>query len=65
VRVKPGDILLVCTDGFWSYLSDEDIATSLYSTANLKTALQAISEFAVQRGGGASDNTSVAVLKIL
>ena len=65
VRVKPGDILLVCTDGFWSYLTDEDIAASLYSNATLKTALQAISEFAVQRGGGASDNTSVAVLRVL
>jgi serine/threonine protein phosphatase PrpC len=65
VKLEAHDTLLVCTDGFWSYLSDEDIATSLYSTANLKTALQAISEFAVQRGGGASDNTSVAVLKIL
>jgi PPM family protein phosphatase len=65
LRVQPGDILLVCTDGFWSNLSDEDIAASLYSAAPLKTALQATSEFAVQRGGAAADNTSVAVLRLL
>ena len=65
VRVLPGDILMVCTDGFWSYLSDDDIAASLYTTAPLQTALQAISEFAVKRGGPAADNTSVAVLRVL
>jgi serine/threonine protein phosphatase PrpC len=64
VRVQPGDILLVCTDGFWSYLTDDDIATSLYTVAPLQTALQAISEFAVKRGGSAADNTSVAVLRV-
>jgi serine/threonine protein phosphatase PrpC len=65
VRVHAGDILMVCTDGFWSYLSDDDIAASLYTTAPLQTALQAISEFAVKRGGSAADNTSVAVLRVL
>jgi PPM family protein phosphatase len=65
VRVLPGDILMVCTDGFWSYLSDDDIAASLYTTAPLQTALQAISEFAVRRGGPAADNTSVAVLRVM
>jgi serine/threonine protein phosphatase PrpC len=64
VRVQSGDILLVCTDGFWSYLTDDDIATSLYTAAPLQTALQAISEFAVKRGGSAADNTSVAVLRV-
>ena len=46
-------------------LSDDDIAASLYTTAPLQTALQAISEFAVRRGGPAADNTSVAVLRVL
>jgi serine/threonine protein phosphatase PrpC len=65
VRVQAGDILLVCTDGFWSYLADEDIAAALYTAAPLQAALQAISEFAVQRGGTTADNTSVAVLRVL
>jgi serine/threonine protein phosphatase PrpC len=64
VRVQPGDILMVCTDGFWSYLSDDDIGASLYTAAPLQTALLAISEFAVKRGGTAADNTSAAVLRV-
>ena len=65
IRVEPGDGLLVCSDGFWANLLDEDIAASLYSGAPLKTALQALSEFAVKRGGPGADNSSVAALRVL
>jgi PPM family protein phosphatase len=65
VRVEPGDTLLVCTDGFWSNLLDEDIAASLYSGVPVNIALQAVAEFAVRRGGPSADNTSVAALKVL
>jgi serine/threonine protein phosphatase PrpC len=64
VRVLPGDTLLVCTDGFWSNLSDEDIAASFYSGVPLKDALFAVAEFAVRRGGAGSDNASAAVLRV-
>ncbi len=63
--VQPGDAMLVCTDGFWSALSDDDIAGSLYAGVPLKTALQAIAEFSVRRGGPSADNSSAAVLRIL
>jgi len=65
VKVKTGDILLVCTDGFWSNLLDEDIAASLYSGIPLKTALAAISEFSVRRAGYGADNSSVAALRLM
>lgn len=65
VRVAPGDILLVCTDGFWSNLLDEDIAASLYSGIPLKTALAAIAEFSVRRAGHGADNSSVAALRLM
>lgn len=65
VRLQPGDTLLVCTDGFWSNLLDEDIAASLYSGVPLKTALQAITEFSVRRAGVGADNSSVAALRLL
>jgi serine/threonine protein phosphatase PrpC len=64
VRVKAGDTLLVCTDGFWSNLRDEDIAASLYSGVPLSAALNAIAEFASKISGAASDNTSAAALRI-
>jgi serine/threonine protein phosphatase PrpC len=65
VKVAVGDTLLVCSDGFWSNLLDEDIAASLYSGVPLKTALQAITEFSVRRAGAGADNASVAAMKIL
>jgi len=65
VRVQPRDTLLVCTDGFWSNLLDEDIAASFYSGVPLNTALQAITEFAVRRASVGADNSSAAVMKLL
>lgn len=65
IKVMQGDILLVCTDGFWSNLMDEDIAASLYSGIPLKTALQAIADFSVRRAGYGADNSSVAALRLM
>ncbi|MEO6080794.1 MAG: PP2C family serine/threonine-protein phosphatase [Steroidobacteraceae bacterium] len=65
VRIMAGDTVLVCTDGFWSNLMDEDIAASLYSGIALKTALQAITDFSVRRAGPTADNSSVAAMKVL
>jgi PPM family protein phosphatase len=65
VKLQSGDTLLVCTDGFWANLLDEDIAASFYSGVPLKTALQAIAEFAVRRASVSADNSSAAVLKLL
>jgi len=65
VRMRPGDTMLVCSDGFWSNLLDEDIAASIYSGVPLATALQAISEFAVRRAGPTADNATVAALRML
>lgn len=65
VEVRGGDIMLVCSDGFWSNLLDEDIAASMYSGVPLNIALQAVSEFAVRRAGAAADNATVAAVKVL
>jgi serine/threonine protein phosphatase PrpC len=64
IRVQPGDVLLVCSDGFWANLLDDDVAASLYSGAPLKNALQALAEFSVKRGGAGADNSSVAALRL-
>jgi len=65
LAVRTGDIMLVCSDGFWSNLLDEDIAASVYSGGALPVALRAISEFAVRRAGAAADNSSVAAVRVL
>lgn len=64
-RVLPGDVLLVCSDGFWANLSEEDILASLFSGAPLRDSLQALADSAVRRGGAGSDNTSAAALRLI
>jgi serine/threonine protein phosphatase PrpC len=64
VRVRPGDTMLVCSDGFWANLLDEDIAASIYSGVPLATALRAVSEFAVRRAGAGADNATVAAVRV-
>lgn len=65
LRVQAGDILLVCTDGFWGPLADEDIAGSLTPDVPLRATLQALTEFAVRRGGPGADNATAAALRLL
>ncbi len=62
----PGDLLLVCTDGFWANL-DETVIGSAFSTLGLSLGdtLSALSAQAVLNAGGGSDNTSVAALRFL
>jgi len=65
VGVRSGDIMLVCSDGFWANLLDEDVAASMYSGVQLQVALQAVSEFAVRRAGPGADNATAVALRVL
>ena len=62
-RLQPGDILLACTDGFWSGLADEDIACVGNSNGQLKDILRKLGEQAVKTSGQYADNTSAAALR--
>jgi PPM family protein phosphatase len=64
-RVQSGDLLLVCSDGFWANLSETDMLASLFSGAPLRDSLQALADSAVRTGGAGSDNTSAAVLRLI
>ena len=64
--LESGDVLLVCTDGLWSGLSDAAIAAVFAATDTpLKVALAALGAQAVAAGGATCDNTSAAVLRFL
>ena len=64
-RLQPGDLLLVCTDGFWSGLDDAEVATLGASSEPVDQGLRRLAEHAVRTNGPYSDNTSAAVLRWL
>jgi len=60
--LRNGDVLVMCTDGLWSVLDKEEMATWLTSTPILKTAPQMMRE-AEKRGGADGDNLSAIVVR--
>jgi len=62
-RLFPGDLLLACSDGFWSGLGDDEIASISNRAGKLSDALRDLGEKAVRTSGQFADNTSAAVLR--
>jgi serine/threonine protein phosphatase PrpC len=64
--LQPGDLLMVCTDGFWANLDETQIG-SAFSAADkpLRDTLSELSAQALLNAGALSDNTSVAALRFL
>ena len=61
-----GDQLLVCTDGLWGNVSDEQIASSLAGPEpRLSDAMYRLARRAVEAGGPTADNTSAVVVRCL
>jgi serine/threonine protein phosphatase PrpC len=62
--LEPGDVLLACTDGLWSGISDHDIA-QIGTRANVSMAenLKAMSTQAMSANAPHSDNTSATILR--
>jgi serine/threonine protein phosphatase PrpC len=64
--LEQDDVVFVCTDGMWSTLKDEEIASRLSTaSAPVRDTLNSLGHVAVSRAGGASDNTSAAALRWL
>ena len=59
------DVVMVCTDGLWGSMKDEEIAAALGTRGALRDELMQLGKVAVQRAGAASDNTSAAALRWL
>jgi len=62
-KLLPGDTLLACTDGFWTGLTDEDIASLGEAEAPLEPALERLGKQAVKTSGQYADNTSAVALR--
>jgi len=63
-RLRPGDIVLLCTDGLWSGLTDEAFAELGTTDAPLEHSLNRLADLAVTNNAPGSDNTSAAAFRL-
>ncbi len=63
VNLKKGGTLLLCTDGLWGEVTDEDIRRICDGTANAEEAAEMLVRTANGRGG--KDNITAVVVKIV
>ncbi len=64
-QLHAGDVLLVCSDGFWSGLSELEMAAITASEGALSGSLDAMGDLAVKTTSPHSDNTSAAALRFI
>jgi serine/threonine protein phosphatase PrpC len=58
-----GDIVLLCSDGFWAPLSDQYLAQELGTRLDLQTLLEVLASEAAERASPTSDNVTAAALR--
>jgi serine/threonine protein phosphatase PrpC len=61
--LRKGDVLLVCTDGFWSPLAKEHLVGLGSTDGSIDKNLRALGSIATQTAAPHSDNTSAAALR--
>lgn len=62
VPLQAGDLLLLCSDGFWGTLAPDEILAEL-AARPLQQAVQRLLDVAEERGGPRCDNLSVLALR--
>ena len=59
-----GDAFLLCSDGLWAYIGEEETGAIL-SSQSPRDAASTLIELARQRARGGGDNISLAVVKLV
>ena len=60
--VEPGDVVLLCSDGVWSAIGDEELATIVSDARDLRAACSRLLALANERGG--RDNATALLARI-
>ena len=62
-QLRPGDVLMCCSDGVWHYFSTSELG-SVLSSLSAREASEFLIEKARSRGRGGGDNMSLAIVKL-
>lgn len=62
-QVRPGDVIMACSDGLWHYFSENELGKVLYNMSP-KEATVLLMETARTRARGTGDNLSIIVIHI-
>ena len=62
-QLRPGDVLMRCSDGVWHYFSPNELG-SVLSSLSPREASEFLIEKARSRGRGGGDNMSLAIVKL-
>lgn len=62
-QLQPGDVLLLCSDGIWAGLKEEDIAGFASPQTGLQAALETLGKRAVRASAPYSDNSTAVALR--
>jgi len=62
MMLDAGDLLVLCSDGVWEPVTDDEIAACASESGNLSTIARRLIDLTLQRG--APDNASVVLLRI-
>ena len=63
VEAQDGDMLLLCSDGFWSPLEEAELS-KLHASSYLQTTLGELIDVAIYREGARADNTTAVVARL-
>ncbi len=62
-QLRPGDVLMCCSDGVWHYFSPSELG-SVLSTLSPREATEFLIDKARSRAHGGGDNLSLAIVKL-
>jgi serine/threonine protein phosphatase PrpC len=62
--LRPGDTLMVCSDGLWHYFNNRELATVLSGLAPREAAELLVNKARLRAQGG-GDNLSLAIVRLV